>query len=84
MREQLERIWLIILESGCYCDRSGASRIKVIWDNLWDKSLIICPYSYVDGALRDPHLTTNPYGCYSCSCEEYQGIDQDGEDVWLF
>ena len=89
MREQLDRIKLIISESGRVHDGWGSrligeSRIKVIWENLWDKSLTICPYSYVDGAIRDPHLTTNPYGCYQCSCEEYQGIDQDGEDVWLF
>ena len=89
MREQLDRIKLILSESGRVHDGWGSrlvgeSRLRVIWDNLWDKSLTICPYSCVKGALRGPHFTTNPYGCYQCSGEDSHGVDQDGEDVWLF
>ena len=93
MREGLDRIRLIISESGRVGDGwgsrlSGESRLRVIWDNLWNKSLIICPYSWETefnpGAPTRPHLTVNPEGCYQCACENYQGVDQDGEDVWLF
>lgn len=82
--EQFERIKLIISESGRVHDGWGSrligeSRLRVIWANLWNKSLQICPYS----GPKNLHLTTNPYGCYQCSSAEYMGVDQDGEDMWF-
>ena len=82
--EQFERIKLIISEAGRVHDGWGSrligeSRLRVIWANLWNKSLQICPYS----GPKNLHLTTNPYGCYQCSSAEYMGVDQDGEDMWF-
>ena len=100
MRTAIRRIMLILSESKqigtswsveapkAGCCLTGESRIRVIWTNLWDRSMIICPYSWGTqdnpGAPTIPHLTTNPYGCYQCSEENYQGVDEHGDDVWLF